>query len=227
MDGRALGRRLERTVWPVLRDAGFGTVTPRSAWRHGAGRTDLFQVLPLDPQLAGALGVAPPSFTVALGCTLECIPSWFRTDRVRRVDGFPRPADEDCHIRGRLERRPASAGGTRRDVWSIQADGRGVDQALEEMAALVTEAALPWYRQFEHTSAVLRILLEGEEVEGRLWGFGRRGSPVRHYLTGYVAREAGEWELARHHLAAALASGVFRDVEQRLRGDLERCGPVP
>lgn len=227
MDARGVGRRVERTLWPVLRDAGFGSFTPRSAWRHRSGRTDLFQVMTLDPGLAGAVGVSPPSFIVSLGCLLECVPSWFRIDRVRRREGLPAPADEDCHIRGRLERSAAPAGGVRRDVWPIQPDGGGLDQALHEVAGLVAEAALPWYAQFDDPQAVLRLLLEGEEVEGRLWGFGKRGSPVRHYLTGYVALEVGARGVAHHNLSAALSTGVFRDVEELLRGDVERCGPVP
>jgi len=51
---------------------------------------------------------------------------------------------------------------------------------------------------------VLRWLREGVQSE-EAYGWGAPGSPHHHLLTGYVAREVGDVELARGQLSLAAA----------------------
>ena len=81
-----------------------------------------------------------------------------------------------------------------------------------------------WFRKFETKAEVLRILMHEPEVMQYLWGFGRDPSPIRSYMTGYVALAMGKRDFARQHLLRALESGCFRGVETRLMQDIPDGG---
>ena len=116
------------------------------------------------------------------GLTLE-LGVWFRfvprSYAVAERAGLVRPDDAHCDIRGRVQ------------VWSQDLQAAGRESAL-------------WFARWRPLPVVLRWLREGVQSE-EAYGWGAPGSPHHHLLTGYVAREVGDAELARGQLSLAAA----------------------
>ncbi len=82
--------------------------------------------------------------------------------------------------------------------------------------------ALPWFENLQSDERMLDILLHSDEEMDSLWGFGRNPSPMRSYLTGYMAHHLGKNDLARTHLNAVLDSQSFADEKNAIREDLKK-----
>jgi hypothetical protein len=82
--------------------------------------------------------------------------------------------------------------------------------------------ALSWFAQFEEKPEVLRILLE-QDPGHALWGFGGRPSPVRSYLSGYVALALGKHDLAYEKLQEAVQSNCFATLFSSVDGAINRA----
>jgi hypothetical protein len=108
---------------------------------------------------------------------------WFRfvprSYPVASHTGRERPAELHCDIRGRAH------------LPSGELESAGRVSAL-------------WFARWRQLSAVLHWLREGAQSE-EAYGWGAPGSPQHHLLTGYVARELGDAELARGQLSLAAA----------------------
>jgi hypothetical protein len=73
---------------------------------------------------------------------------------------------------------------------------------------------------------VLTTLLAAEEMSlttEDTWGFGAKPSPVRSYMTVYVALALGQHDVAARELLRALESGSFEAVRPRLVRDYQRA----
>ncbi len=173
---------------------------------------------------ADVLGCTTYSFSVNLGTYLCEVPPSHEATRIKEVDGKPLPAEYNCHLRGRLHRGFAQPECARRDIWYIDPAGRYLENALHDVRLAIVRDALPWYESLRDSGEVLRILLEDSEDMDRLWGFGRNPSPMRSYVTGYVAFALGRRELAKARLQDAVQSGCFESVRERLARDIEACG---
>lgn len=55
-----------------------------------------------------------------------------------------------------------------------------------------------------------------------LWGFGRKGSPIRLYFLGYTALSAGLREAAEDNLLLAADTQSFVSIRQRILSDARR-----
>jgi hypothetical protein len=82
---------------------------------------------------------------------------------------------------------------------------------------------LSWFEQFTSPSVVYEILARREEEMGRLWGFGRPGSPIRTYFLGYTAMAAGMHDAARANLIHAAGTKSFESIRGRILSDAERA----
>ncbi len=125
------------------------------------------------------------------GLTLE-VGIWFRFVRrayaVPERDGRARPGEFHCDIRGNVH------------AWSDDLESAGRESAL-------------WFARWRPLPVVLQWLREGSQSDDA-FGWGSPGSPHHQVLTGYVAREVGELDLARGQLS--LAAAYFRgELEQR------------
>jgi hypothetical protein len=116
------------------------------------------------------------------GLSLE-LGVWFRfvprSYPVPAHDDRMRPAEAHCDIRGRV---------------GVSSDGL---EAAGRASAL-------WFARWRPLDVVLRALQEGSQSE-EAFGWGAPESPRHRLLTGYVAREAGNAELARGQLSLAAA----------------------
>ncbi|MEQ8661840.1 MAG: hypothetical protein RLW62_13580 [Gammaproteobacteria bacterium] len=198
-------RALRAALGDELARAGFEFGAARTAWRHHADRVDVLQLPSFNRALADGLGITPFSFAANLGCHLRYIPPWvpLRTDAAGRI----RPAEHECHFRGALV--PTLARDRAADViWSVAPDGANLARCVDDLAQQLP-AALAWFARFDAPGAVLHILQESREQMPALWGFGAPGSPVRAYLSGYVALAFGDVACARAALTEAVRSGCF------------------
>jgi hypothetical protein len=112
--------------------------------------------------------------------------------------GRARPDEVHCDIRGRVR------------VWS------------DDLASAGRESAL-WFARWRPLPVVLRWLREGVQSEDA-YGWGAPGSPHHHLLTGYVAREVGDLEVARAQLS--LAAAYYRgELDERDSGHVRSRTP--
>ena len=212
MDSKVVNAEVKRTIWPRLKEVGFGVFTARTAWRHHANRIDVLNFQSFNSYTADVVGCTTYSFAVNLGCFLRSIPSQFEPDRIKRKSGEMLPQEFNCHFRGRLQKTLKQPELKEPDIWYIDAGQKYLDRAIADVENLLATKALPWFDKFGDDAFALQVLLNGDEEMGELWGFGRNPSPVRHYFTGYVALGANEIEMANRHLALARASGYFKSI---------------
>jgi hypothetical protein len=220
MDSKAVSKEIREKVWPLLKDQGFSRFTTRSAWRYEDHKIDVVNFQSFNSYLASGLGVTSFSFAVNLGSFLTYVPPQWP---LKSKDGHFMPHEAECHFRGRLSptnRRSEPAKWLAKlvqekkvpeGVWSVDKRGLNLDHCIQDVVGQLPLAA-SWFSRLSDKSEVLRILLEDDQDMRRLWGFGRNPSPIRAYLTGYVAQALQNDQLARQKLAEAVLSGCFDDL---------------
>jgi len=160
------------------------------------------------------MGVTTFSFCVNLGTYLAYVPPQWPPKKMK--NGVPYPAEYECQFRGSL--RPSMAQThMNAGVWGIDKRGSNLGWSINDVANRIP-VALAWFQRFDDRVEVLRILLEEEEDMSNLWGFGRRPSPVRSYLTGYVAMALKRDQIADQEFEAAVASGCFVHLFSSIEG---------
>lgn len=214
MDSKTVNRSIRTQIWPLLMKAGFGSTTSRTAWRHESDRVDVVNFQSFNSYNAGVMGVTTFSFAVNLGTYLRYVPPQWPPKKIK--DGVPYPAEHECQFRSRLS--PSITQSHENDgVWGIDERGLNLAWCINDVASQIP-TALEWFSRLGNREEVLRILLEEEESMSSLWGFGRRPSPIRSYLTGYVAMAVNDYHLASRELKAAVDSGCFSNLFSSVEG---------
>jgi hypothetical protein len=218
LDSKTVSREVKRRIWTLLKEAGFDTFTPRTAWRHGDEGVDVFNVQSFSKYNADVLGVTPHSFRVNLGWLPTYIPPRW-PPKVK--DGKLLPDEAGCLIRGMLlptMSTPSSSPHT----WSIDAGGNNLSWAIQDVVNQLPKA-FQWYGLLCNRLEVLRILQNDDESFDRFWGFGRNPSPVRSYSAGYAALALGDTVTAKKHLQDAVESKCFVHLFSSVEGALARA----
>jgi len=224
MDSKCVSKEIRRAIWPLLRESGFWRFTSRSAWRHSESRIEVLNFQSFNSYNAGVIGCTTYSFSVNLGIFLREVPPSYEPVRIKTADEKPLPEEYECHLRGHLHRNFAQAECERRDIWYIDPNGRYLEKAIHDVRMAIVRDAFGWFESLRDSGEVLRVLTDEPEDMDHLWGFGRNPSPMRSYLTGYMARSLGKRELAQSCLQEVLQSGSFTSVHNRISGDIEACG---
>lgn len=219
MDSKEVNKHIRAIIWPALKEQGFDTFDPRTAWRHQDDRIDVINFQSYNTYHAGVLKVTPFSFSVNLGCCLTTIP--FHTD-IKVKNGFPLPKEYQCDFRGRLKRTFLQFRNRHKDIWYIDNKGKSLGKSLEDVLRQIRQKALPWFQRLTDKAEVMRILCSENEQMGDLWGFGRNPSPHRSYLTGYLALSLGDTDLAIRKLQEVVDSGCFTTLFTDVQGALKR-----
>lgn len=222
MDSRAVNRLIKVEIHPFLKEQGFTRFTSRNSWRYGAGRIDVINFQSFNDHCAAVMGCTTYSFALNLGCYFTEVPYCYGEGLVKSEDGELRPGEAQCPFRGRLQRGFPQPESDSRELWYVDPDGRYLEQAVRDAGSAIAHDGLPWFERLAHPSEALRVLTEDDET-ARLWGFGAKRSPCRHYFTGYLALTLGRHDVAREHLRRALASGSFDEVAERLGRDLKKA----
>ena len=219
MDSKAVSKEIRGRVWPLLKAAGFSRFTTRTAWRDSDGTVDVLNFQSFNAYNASVMEVTPFSFAVNLGSFLTYVPPQW-PPKVK--DGHLMPDEAGCQFRRRLVRTITQPGNKHDSVWSVDEEGRNLLWCIQDVAEQLPDA-LAWFARLNDKAEVLRILLEQEEDMNVLWGFGRRPSPIRSYLTGYVALALGKQELAREQLQEAVHSNRFKTLFSSVDGAVNRA----
>jgi hypothetical protein len=225
MDSKAVNLAIRGEVRPLLSGAGFGRSSARTFWRYHPDRVDVVNFQSFNSYNAGVLGVTTFSFAVNLGCFLRYVPNQYpNLSDSRRLSGErPQPKEYDCQLRGRLTRSYPDRGCSNMQIWFIDERGSNVQKALHDVCMTLSRVGLPWFEQFTSPTVVCEILAGREEEMGRLWGFGRPGSPIRTYFLGYAAKAAGMHDVARANLVHAAGTKSFESIRDRILSDAERA----
>ena len=207
MDSKAVTKEIRARIWPLLKEQGFTRFSSRTAWRDSEGQVDVVNFQSFNRYNADVMGVTPFSFSVNLGCYLTYVPP---TWPPKTKEGQLMPQESECNFRGRLSPTVSQPGSKQSGVWSVDDEGRNLPWSIQDVVGQLR-------------SEVLRVLLEdGEDME-LLWGFGRRPSPIRSYMTGYVALSMGMQDLAREKLDEAVASKCFTALFDSVEGAINRA----
>ena len=132
------------------------------------------------------------------------------------------PQEYECQFRGRLTRSFEQPELKQKSIWYIDPGEKYLGWAFTDVENLVVTIAIPWFDRFANPEYPIQVLLNEDEDMNKLWGFGRNPCPSRHYMTGYLALNAGRLSLANFHLSQALSSSSFETIKERLRRDVQR-----
>ena len=219
MDSKTVNRLIRELVRPLLKEKGFVTFTARSYWRHKPDRIEVINFQSWNWYNAEVMHITTYSFAVNLGIYFLAIPGYLQF--IKEKDGRLLPAEYQCHFRYRPNKALVQPECRYPDLWYIDPEGEYLGPAVKDARDAIMGDGLAWFDRLSDKTAVLRILLEDEEVSpGVGWGFGRRPSPKRSLLTGYIALDLGERALALAALREAFASGCFGHMTDRLQADI-------
>lgn len=158
MDSKVVNREVKKSIWPVLRQAGFETFTSRVAWRYGKNKIDVLQFQSFNKYNADVMGVTTFSFAVELGSVpLYVPPQW----PVKVKDGRQVPSVAECFFRGSLESSIHSRLSDK-SIWPIDREGKNLAWCIQGVLNQLPEA-IAWFDRLEHKSEVLRTLQHDDE----------------------------------------------------------------
>jgi hypothetical protein len=218
MDSKVVNREIKTIIWPELKEVGFDTFTSRVAWRHCEDRIDVVEFQSFNKYNAEVIGITTFSFAVRLGCVpLYIPPQWPFPVK----DGVLKPSEAACYFRRSLI---CSLQSEIKDksIWPIDADGKNLHWCIRDVQNQIPDA-LAWFQRLNDRGEVLRVLKEEDENMRLLWGMGRNPSPIRSYLTGYVALANGDRELAELKFGEAVASKCFVNLFASVEGAINRA----
>ena len=212
MDSKIITREIRRFVWPRLKVKGFAHFSGRSAWRHSVLKIDVINFQSFNSYLAGGVGCTTYSFALNLGCYFLTIP-WHYPRPIRQKNSFLLPQEFECHFRLHSNKAIWQPELKRESIWLIKENGEYLPEAIEDAIVAIERNGIPWFDNL----ANYELVFEQLQREDNLWEIGTKSSPIRHYLTGYVALACGKEAIAVDHLQAALDSGCFKQVESQLQ----------
>jgi hypothetical protein len=219
VDSSVVNKEIKSVIRPLLQDAGFTRFTARTGWRYSPEKIDVVNFQSFNSYLANSLGCTAYSFCVRLGCSFNAIP---RSERVKRKGEFFQPEEYECHFRRPLQKTIKQSNLKRTDVWYVDPSGQNLKIVIKDAQEGILKIGLPWFDRFTDLNEVLRTLQQDPESNEGDWGFGTKTSPLRHFMTGYVARSLGKTPLALEHLQKAAISGCFEEFEPEMKGILEQ-----
>jgi hypothetical protein len=225
LDSKAVNLAIRSEVRPLLIGVGFGRSTARTFWRYHHDRVDVVNFQSFNSYNAGVLGITTYSFALNLGCYLRYIPNQYpNAPGSERLEGDrPQPKEYECQMRGRLNRSYAERACSDAQIWYIDPRGSNLDKALYDARMVLNRDGISWFEQFASPGSVCEILATREELTGRLWGFGRPGSPIRTYFLGYAAKTAGLHDVAEKNLIHAAGTKSFEPIRERILSDVRRA----
>jgi hypothetical protein len=224
LDSKAVNLAIRSEIRPLLRGAGFSRCTARTFWRDHSDRVDVVNFQSFNSYNAGVLGITTYSFAINLGCYLRYIPNRYPIEGgadLREGDKIS-PKEYQCPMRGRLRRSYLDKACADTQIWYIDPRASNMGKALHDARMVLNKDGIPWFEQFTSPRSVYDILANQDEQMGRLWGFGRPGSPIRTYFAGYAAKASGLYQEAEANLVHAASTKSFELIRERILTDARR-----
>ena len=208
MNSKEVNKYIKKLIWPSLKQAGFSKFTARSAWRYSEETIDVLCFQSFSAYNADIMGVTPHSFAVKLGCFPTYIENQYP---LNLSNGKITPKEHECYFRGSLMRTIDQPNNSNEIVWYIGNKELSVEESLADALMQINHMAFRWFERLSSVSEIQSILQNSKEDMIKLWGFGNTPSPIRSYLSGFVAYKIGDIEEARVKFAEAVSSGCFED----------------
>jgi predicted kinase len=218
LDSKIVTREIKQFIWPLLKQAGFGVFSSRSAWRHRSDGIDVVCFQSFTRDIADSLRITTHSFSVRLGWFPNYIPPTY-PPKVK--NGKILPEEYGCEFRGSLKRTLPQAQHVPNDIWYVDQLGENLAECIGDVARLIPRT-LELFDVYADKKSVLEILLEQKEPVG-LGPTCNNSSPKLSYLTGYVASCLGDHELARKKLQEAVDSQCYINLFSSVDGALNRA----
>jgi len=218
MDSKIVTKSIKNTLVPLLKEHGFTVFTQRAAWRDCGSKIDVIKFQSLNSHDAAIFESTTFSLIVSLGIYFKCIPDRF--SKLKEKSDLVLPKEYECHFRRLLHKSIAQKELPRKSIWHIDSEGDNLEIVIQDVKNQLITQGLPWFERFENMNEVMRTLLEDREDLNGTDGFGRNPSPIRSYLTGYIALSMGDYELAKKALNEAIGSGCFNHA-YNLKADYE------
>lgn len=219
MDSKAVNKEIRSRIWPLLKEQGFTRFSTRTAWRDSNGKVDVVNFQSFNRYTADVIGVTPFSFAVNLGCFLTYVPPQWPP---RTKEGKLVPLESECNFRVGLTPTISQPGNKQGEIWSVDDEGKNLLWCIQDVVGQLP-GVLSWFERLSDRREVLRVLMEDDEDMNSLWGFGRRPSPIRSYMAGYVALSMGMQEIARQKLEETVASKRFTALFASVDGAINRA----
>ncbi len=226
MDSKILNKQLRLLISPLLREQGFTAFTGRTAWRYWDNRIDVVSLQSFNSYLAEVIGCTTFSFAARIGCYITAIPAHFGIKAINSDKGRLRPKEYECHFRRTLQKTLYQPMLLRDDVWYLDEQGKNLDSVMENVGQAIQKQVLPWYDSFGDDAGVLAILENEYEQWQENWGFGAKSSPIRNYMSGYMALALGKREQGSLYLKQALDANCFPAVQAQMTVDIANAQAV-
>src|SRR5262249_55266663 len=109
-----------------------------------------------------------------------------------------RPAEGLCQVRLTVYKKISQSQSPPPNIWWVGDHPGELERVLGDVIERINGRALPFFGRFEDADELLRAFLEedGDFGPEEIWEFGRKGSPVRMFYTGFCALECHRWDLA-------------------------------
>jgi hypothetical protein len=224
MESKVVNKAIRSEIIPFLKANGFNISSGRSFWRHLENKIDVLNFQSFNSYLASKVECTTFSFGVNLGCFYYSIPFQFGNDRLKKKNDLLCPREFECHIRRHLLKNFEQEQLKRRDIWYVKEDGSNLEDVIIDAKGVIISDGLKWFTDYNNLEHVLDLLLYKQEDMDGTWGFGAKGSPIRHFLCGFISKKVGKAEIARKELLSAMESGLFPQNETEIINTLEKLG---
>lgn len=220
MDSKIVNKVIKQNIWSLLKEHGFSNFTSRSAWRYCSDRIEIINFQSFNSFLAEVVGCTTYSFAVNLGIYYTNIPDQYPNSAIKKKDGYLLPKECRCHLRKVLHKSLSQSELARNDIWYINHTGDNLELAMNDAKQMLNTDGLKWFEKYSNMEMVLETILNEEETNGT-HGFGRKNSPIRNYIGGYIALALEKYDIADALLEKAINSECFKTVEDKLSRDYE------
>ena len=203
-------REISEVFNSVLREHGFSPIERRCARRYSPHSVDVIQIEFFDKHSQLKWGNTPYSFALPIGIFFSFMPPFSSPTISLDSTEKPQPEAVECHIRGTPKKGLLQRECEIPNVWYVDLDGKQLDSVLKDARNSLVTHVIPWFDRFVDLHKLLEILEhdpDEKSLKNDCWGWGRLGSPIRSALTGFVAFEIGEWDIARKYFRSACQNG--------------------
>jgi hypothetical protein len=185
-----LRKRIIENLSPCFVDLGLKQAFDNVFWSSSPDMAHIVQISFLDSQQASYFGSTTASFSIEYG----------------GLYGMARPFEIQkdypyihyCQVRGVLGRdfqqdvpkkslTPVEH--RRRDIWWVDASGENTDKVVESAVRVVKNDLGLWLSRLSNYHYLCRYLFWKNENHYGLYGFGRKGSPMRIRVLGLLAEK--------------------------------------
>jgi len=207
---KQVDRALAETMAPILSEHGFQPLKAGFARRYSEQRIDVIQVDHFNRSSHFKWGTTPYSFALPIGFFLTFAPSFCSPDVPRDAQENLAPDATICHVRGTPKKGIRQSECKIPNIWYVDPEGKSLDDVLNDVRDVLVRDVIPWFTRFHDLHALLSMFRDDPDemsTKNNCWGWGRMNSPVRLALTGLVAFELEQFDLAEKCLRGVLEKG--------------------